>query len=246
MSDPYWRYGAAERALNVADGVPRASFPGYLSSDTSSLASQHLWSTGDRRGPASDYLQTDVLPLRPGAYGLDDIAGIGSRATPGLGGLAAGTSAKGFPTPFEDPALIGQRRDVALGITPSITAGISDILPERSNFLKKADGLSVDESSILFVDGLPNDCTRREAAHLFRPFIGFKEIRVIHKEPRRSGEKGHVLCFVEFNDAKCAATAMDALQGYKFDDKKPDAPALRIQFAKFPFRPISAHEDRRL
>lgn len=29
----------------------------------------------------------------------------------------------------------------------------------------------------------------------------------------QSGDKAMVLCFVEFNDSKCALTAMEALQG---------------------------------
>ncbi|RWR88914.1 RNA-binding protein 1-like protein [Cinnamomum micranthum f. kanehirae] len=182
-----------------------------------------------------------VLPSLSGAFGLDNIAGIGSRANPELRGLTTGMSMKGYPTPLEDPIGISHRRDLSLG-----TPGIPDILPERSNLFRQTDGLPSDESNILFVDGLPSDCTRREVAHLFRPFIGFKEIRVIHKEPRRSGEKAVVLCFVEFIDAKCALTALEALQGYKFDDKKSDAPVLRIQFAHFPFRPSSNRDDRRL
>ncbi|KAJ8648759.1 hypothetical protein MRB53_001782 [Persea americana] len=218
------------------DTVQRSSFAGYLSLDTSSLTSNNLNSTANLRGT-----QNEVLPLRSGAYGLDDIAGIGSLANLGLGGLTTGMSMKGYPTPLEDPIAISQRRDPSLG-----TPGIPDIRPERSNLFRQTDGLPSDESNILFVDGLPSDCTRREVAHLFRPFIGFKEIRVIHKEPRRSGEKAAVLCFVEFNDAKCALTALDALQGYKFDEKKSDVPVLRIQFAHFPFRSSSNHDDRRL
>lgn len=31
--------------------------------------------------------------------------------------------------------------------------------------------------------------------------------------------------------------------GYRFDDKKPDSPALKIQFAHFPFRPPSEPSD---
>ncbi|CAJ1973558.1 unnamed protein product [Sphenostylis stenocarpa] len=48
--------------------------------------------------------------------------------------------------------------------------------------------------------------------NLFRPFIGYKDIRVVHKEPRRSGDKAMTLCFVEFVDSKCALTALEALQ----------------------------------
>ncbi|XP_077245336.1 RNA-binding protein 2-like [Tasmannia lanceolata] len=238
MDDPYWRYASAERV--PTDNVPRTAFPGYLPSGNSTLPSHSLWSASDLGGASSDYLQKDILPFRSGGYGFDDIAGIGNRPTSGLGGLIPGASITGFSTSFEDPAVIGQRPDVARGTPP----GISSILPERSNPLNKTNGLSTDGSNILFVDGLPTDCTRREVAHLFRPFIGFKEIRVVHREPRRSGEKALVLCFVEFRDANCATTALEALQGYKFDDKKPEAPDLRIQYAQFPFRP-PGHSDPR-
>ncbi|CAK9136660.1 unnamed protein product [Ilex paraguariensis] len=59
-----------------------------------------------------------------------------------------------------------------------------------------------------------------------------------------SGDKALVLCFVEFSDAKCALTALEALQGYKFDDKKPDSPVLRTHFAHFPFRLPSEHDEQ--
>ncbi|RZC49646.1 hypothetical protein C5167_018058 [Papaver somniferum] len=39
---------------------------------------------------------------------------------------------------------------------------------------------------------------------------------------------------LSFSDAKCALTAMDALQGYRFDIKNPEAQTLNIQFAQFP------------
>lgn len=229
MADPYYRYAsAAER--DVTD--PRASgFPGYLPSDGSLLASRSLWDGGNLRAP-TEFGKNDILPLRSGDYGLDDFSRMAGHAPQGIGSLPVGNSVRAF-TPLEDPALV--RRDGVLGVK----AAIADY--ERSE-LRKSEGLPADESNILFVDGLPNDCTRREVAHLFRPFIGFKEIRVVHKEARRSGDKAYVLCFVEFTDSKCALTAMEALQGYKFDDKKPDV--LRIQFAKFPFHPAS-HDERR-
>lgn len=189
---------------------PESSIPGYLPPEGSALASHRL------------------LQPRPGGYGSDILAGVGSQGVPGYSGLPARAITRGY-SPLDDPSFV--RRDALLGIKPGL------IENERSEPFIKSENLLVDESNVLFVDGLPRDCTRREMAHLFRPFIGFKEIRVVHKEPRRVGEKGHVLCFVEFDDAKCALTALQALQGYKFDDKKPDAPVMRIQFATFPFRP---------
>ncbi|XP_073110870.1 RNA-binding protein 2 isoform X2 [Elaeis guineensis] len=192
MADPYWRYPSAERD-------PRAAFSSHLPSDGSSGISNHMWSASDPRG-TSDFLRSDKLPIHSGGYGSDDIAGIGTHRTAGLGSLAAGATVGGY-TPLED--LVLAKRD-ALDIKPDV---------DIPNPLIKSDGPSADQSNILFVDGLPTDCTRREVAHLFRPFIGFKDIRVVHKEPRRTGDKAHVLCFVEFNDSKCALTALEALQG---------------------------------
>ncbi|KAG8381781.1 hypothetical protein BUALT_Bualt05G0008300 [Buddleja alternifolia] len=275
MADPYWRYAAVPPPSSERGNIPKPSFPGYLSSDTSALTNYNPYSSNDLRGASSDFLQKDILPSRPGAYGIDDIGGI--RSEPGVSGLIAGASIKVYPSSFEDPNLLVRRRDIASGTSP----GIPDVTYERPNSIRRTEGPPVPaaESNVLFVDGLPTDCTRRELGRilavlvtfyvflsfsgkkaslfefaalvlvvpnidLFRPFIGFRELRVVHKEPRRRGDKALVLCFVEFNDAKCALTAMEALQGYKFDDKKPESPLLRIHFAHFPFRPPSDREEQ--
>ncbi|KAL2926409.1 RNA-binding protein 1 [Bienertia sinuspersici] len=195
--------------------------------------SHHMLRQNDLRGSSIDPLSTDVLPLRSRAYGLDDISGFVARSEPIAGGLTGGMSARGYAS-LEDPLLISQRRDVSLGISP-VPPGNPDMIYERPISQRRVDGLER-ESNVLFVDGLPTDCTRREVGHIFRPFIGFKDIKVIHKEPRRSGDKAMVMCFVEFTDSKCALTAKEALQGYKFDDRKPESSILRIHFAHFPFR----------
>jgi len=98
---------------------------------------------------------------------------------------------------------------------------------------------------ILFIDGLPLDCTGREAAHIFRPFIGFKEVRVVHKEPKRPGGEKTVLCFVEFADSRHASIAREALQGYKIDEQDPDSQTLRISFSRYSGRKGSHYEDQR-
>ncbi|KAL6556688.1 hypothetical protein OROGR_005976 [Orobanche gracilis] len=161
-----------------------------------------------------------------------------------ISGLTAGASVRGYQTSFEDPNLLGQQRGAGPG------PGIADVGFEKPNSLRRPVGhpleAGVEMSNILFVDGLPTDCTRRELGHLFRPFIGFRELRVVHKEPRRRGDKAMVLCFVEFTEAKCALTALEALQGYKFDDKKPDSPPLKIHFAHFPFRLPSDQAEPRV
>ncbi|XP_052877257.1 nuclear speckle RNA-binding protein A-like isoform X2 [Gossypium arboreum] len=73
--------------------------------------------------------------------------------------------------------------------------------------------LPPDASSTLFVEGLPPDCTRREVSHIFRPFVGYKEVRLVTKEPRYAGGDPIKLCFVDFLSPSHAATSMDALQG---------------------------------
>lgn len=236
MADPYFPYTSPA----VADGasIGRSSF-GYIPSEPSLLASPHLNST-ELRGIGSDYLQKDVNLLRMGPYGgVDDTMGFRVHSEP---------SVKAY-NPFEDPDF-STKRDKLSGINSSVLSGINssnpDINNERPISKSSHDALpiSADDSNVLFVGGLPKDCTRREVGHLFRPFVGYKDIRVVHKEPRRSGDKAIILCFVEFTDSKCALTAMEALQGYKFDDKKPDSPTLKIQFAHFPFHLPSDHGQK--
>lgn len=230
MGDPYWRYGSSADRVSL----PITSFPGHMSSEPTTLSYHNPWSSNDLHINPLDYAQKDILPSRSGPYGLDD--GIGIRRDPKFGGLTAEVSVRGYPAPIRESILMGLKR-------PNVAT--PELINERPASLPKAGGLpaATRESNVLFVDGLPTDCSRREVGHLFRPFIGFKDIRVVHKEPRRSGDKAMVLCFVEFDDAKCALTAMEALQGYKFDDKKPESPELRVQFAHFPFRLPSTSEN---
>ncbi|XP_057776190.1 RNA-binding protein 2-like [Salvia miltiorrhiza] len=255
MGDPYWRYpGAGGRPSSSEIGhvpqatfpgylssEPQATFPGYLSSETSTLANYNTYSSVDPRTASSDFLHKDIISSRSGAYGIDDIPSV--RAEPDITGLVAGASYRGYPSSYEDPNVSVRQRDVASGIN----AVNPDVGYDKPSSITRTDGNTVPaaESNILFIDGLPTDCTRREIGHLFRPFIGFREIRLVHKEPRRRGDKAMVLCFVEFTDAKCAVTAMEALQGYKFDDKKPEAPLLRIHFAHFPFHLPTDRDDPR-
>ncbi|XP_076888505.1 RNA-binding protein 1-like isoform X2 [Bidens hawaiensis] len=195
----------------------RATYPGYTPPDASTLPSQH-WQTSHTDLSSSSLLQNDILG-----------ASVGARPEP---------ASNGYPSTYEDPYLVG-RRDIINESGP----GISSILNDRPDSLRKADVGR--ESNFLFVDALPSDCSRREVSHLFRPFPGFKEIRLVHKEPRHSTDKPMVLCFVEFTDANRALTAMEALQGYKFDNKKPDSSSLRIHFAHFPFK-LPSDDDARV
>ncbi|PAN25814.1 hypothetical protein PAHAL_4G327600 [Panicum hallii] len=252
MADRYRGY-ASHSSYNRD---PRGGYPGYLAPE-GSLASYYA-SRPSVPPDGPDVLRNDVA-LQPRAYGYGHPAGVINPAFPGLSDLPAVARARG-PSHLEDPSLAplsGLAPDRAPGSSlleePAVMgrssslgkgAGIPDV--ERHSPLPNLDGPSEDESNILFVDCLPTDCTRREVAHLFRRCSGFKDIRLVHKEPRHSGDKAYVLCFVEFENAKCARTAMDNLQAYRFDDWKPDSPILKIQFATFPFRLPAAQDERHI
>ncbi|GLU16551.1 hypothetical protein SLE2022_329820 [Rubroshorea leprosula] len=111
---------------------------------------------------------------------------------------------------------------------------------------RKAASLPPDASNTLYVEGFPPDCTRREVAHIFRPFVGYKEVRLVTRESKHRGGDPIVLCFVDFENPACAATAMSALQGYKMDDLDPDSNYLRLQFSRYPGpRSIPGNRGRR-
>uniref|UniRef100_A0A0D9XAH7 RRM domain-containing protein n=1 Tax=Leersia perrieri TaxID=77586 RepID=A0A0D9XAH7_9ORYZ len=87
--------------------------------------------------------------------------------------------------------------------------------------------LPADASSTLYVEGLPANCTRREVSR-------FREVRLVNKESRHPGGDPHVLCFVDFDTPTQATVALEALQGYKFDEHDRDSAHLRLQFSRFP------------
>ncbi|XP_010519382.1 PREDICTED: RNA-binding protein 2-like [Tarenaya hassleriana] len=94
--------------------------------------------------------------------------------------------------------------------------------------------LPPDASNTLYVEGLPPDCKRREVAHIFRPFVGYREVRLVNKEDKHRGGDTVLLCFVDFETPACAATAMSALRGYQVDETDPESKSLRLQFSRNP------------
>jgi RNA recognition motif-containing protein len=77
------------------------------------------------------------------------------------------------------------------------------------------------------LQGVPNDATEREVSHIFRPFPGFVNARLISKKTRE-GRK-FFFCFVDFENKKQASIVLHTLQGYKFHNKDPSG--VRISFA---------------
>ncbi|XP_074349998.1 nuclear speckle RNA-binding protein A-like [Apium graveolens] len=113
----------------------------------------------------------------------------------------------------------------------------SDILVAKRQSLgvgRLETNLPRDASKTLFVKGLPKNCSRREVAHIFRPFLGYEDVRLVSKDSRHFKGSALVLCFVDFLSPAHAATAMNALQGYRFDEQDRDSVSLRLQFARCP------------
>ncbi|VVA95541.1 unnamed protein product [Arabis nemorensis] len=94
--------------------------------------------------------------------------------------------------------------------------------------------LPPDASNTLYVEGLPSNCSRREVAHIFRPFVGYREVRLVTKDSKHRNGDPIVLCFVDFTNPACAATALSTLQGYRMDESEPDSKFLRLQFSRKP------------
>ena len=77
-----------------------------------------------------------------------------------LGSRVHSESVKGYSP--ADPNL-GEKRDM----TPlGISHGVSEVNSKRASSKSSYDGLPTADSNILFVGGLPNNCTRREVGRI--------------------------------------------------------------------------------
>ncbi|KAF9616451.1 hypothetical protein IFM89_029705 [Coptis chinensis] len=193
MGDAYWRYNEARQAPLPPVALKRArsdydmpgghEMPSYYSREDE-RASYRLVGETDNIGASYDrYLRSGQIP------------------TYGESGRSLGGGMIGHPA--DDMRMSGVRGFDPMG-GKGQNIGISGGKPEIP--------LPADASNTLFVEGLPGNCTRREVSHIFRPFVGFKEVRLVSKEARHPGGDQLVLCFVDFGTPAQAATAMDALQ----------------------------------
>lgn len=180
-----------------------------------------------------------------GITGLGDGTLLGAGVTGSLRGPGMGLSG------LEDSQLSGLDSGLLTSASAGLNGGRSDVLA-RQDVPGVPPGVQPLPSSTLFLEGLPKDCTRREVAHIFRPFRGYKEVRIAKKDRKGAeGEKREkfFLCFVEFEDASAAAKALEALHGYKLDEHEPDSEPLRLQFARLCAprvgRPFSVRRHRR-
>ncbi|XP_020114939.1 RNA-binding protein 1-like isoform X2 [Ananas comosus] len=214
MADGYWRYGADARhpPPHAAAAAAAAVAPSPVS----------------LKRPRSGYADVPAGPEIAGYYPRDE-GRAGYRAvkdTEAIGAsydryLRDGMASFGASEPA---------RPAAGGITGNPIANQRIMAGGRPEL----PSLPPDASSTLFVEGLPSNCTRREVSHIFRPFVGFREVRLVNREPRHPGGDPHILCFVDFSTPAQAAVALDALQGYKFDEHDRESPNMRLQFSRSP------------
>ncbi|VAI20110.1 unnamed protein product [Triticum turgidum subsp. durum] len=90
--------------------------------------------------------------------------------------------------------------------------------------------LPSDASNTLHVEGFPPNCTRRELAHIFRPFTGFCAVRLVNT----GYNSRHVIAYADFETPAQAFSAMKSLQGYLFDMHDRYSVKLDLQFLPGP------------
>ncbi|XP_010524183.1 PREDICTED: nuclear speckle RNA-binding protein A-like [Tarenaya hassleriana] len=177
----------------------------YLPRDEDHLSFQSVKDSNTIGSAYDRYLQSMQMPSVPsGEAGPFNGVGMG---IPGRGNTVTDPS-MGEPT---------------MGQFNGVVRSSHDILP-----------LPPDASNTLYVEGLPSNCSRREVAHIFRPFVGYKEVRLVTKESKLRNGDPVVLCFVDFINPACAATALSALRGYRMDETDPESKFLRLQFSRKP------------
>ncbi|KAM3375776.1 RNA-binding protein 2-like [Capsicum galapagoense] len=223
MADAYWRYStssqqaaaAAVPPQNILAKRPRTEYgapsgpeyPGYYGRVDESGMPGIIRDADPLEASYEHYLCSGQIPSH--------VAGESARS------MNSGISGH----PIEVPRVMGIGGSDPLAFK-SRNIGMPGSRPEVT--------LPTDASSTLFVEGLPADCTRREVSHVFRPFVGYKEVRLVQKGSKYAGGDPLILCFVDFASPLHSAAAMDALQGYKFDEHDRDSVSLRLQFARNP------------
>ncbi|GLT48275.1 hypothetical protein SLA2020_219090 [Shorea laevis] len=221
MADAYWRYSESRQPPpssmpSIVGKRPRTEYdlpggpdlPGYYSRDDDRGGLRGIRDTDSIGASYDRYLRSTQLSSYGGGQSTRPVSGgISSRSV-------------------DDPRIMSVGGVDPRPIVKDRTLGFGGGRPETP--------LPPDASSTLFVEGLPSDCSRREVSHIFRPFVGYKEVRLVSKESRHPGGDPLILCFVDFATPAHAATAMDALQGYSFDEHDRDSVKLRLQFARYP------------
>lgn len=84
-------------------------------------------------------------------------------------------------------------------------------------------------TNTVYVEGIPLDASEREVAHIFRPFKGYKAVRLIPRDKKGDKLDKTVLCFADFESSLQTTIVINTLQGYRFH--KDDNVGLSFSYA---------------
>ncbi|KAK6121808.1 hypothetical protein DH2020_044421 [Rehmannia glutinosa] len=230
MADAYWRYGdGRQQPAAIPTHVvkrPRSDFempgnhdmPNFYAREDDRSGLRAIRDTDSINASYDRYLRSAQMS----SFGGDSGRSISS----GLGGHHHVDDPRVMAMGGSDPAAAAKSRPIGLGGRPEIP-------------------LPPDASSTLFVEGLPASCykevrlvtkikTRKNLLHYMLELFMYVILVIYSNVNVQPGGDPLVLCFVDFQSPAHAATAMDALQGYKFDEHDRDSAVLRLQFARYP------------
>ncbi|KAG6478385.1 hypothetical protein ZIOFF_061827 [Zingiber officinale] len=190
MADAYWRYGEAlQQAAAAASMVAPSAALKRQRTDYADVpgGSEMLgyYPREDDRGTHRVIRDTESIGASYDRYLRNGVSAYpgGEPVRTVSGGIS------GHP--------VDDRRMLAVGGLDSRSVGYGG-RPEPP--------LPPDASNTLFVEGVP-------ANYIFRPFVGFREVRLVNKESRHPDGEPLILCFVDFATPAQAAISLEALQG---------------------------------
>lgn len=93
---------------------------------------------------------------------------------------------------------------------PDITPPSNMVSRIQNIFTPNILPIPFNATNTVYVEGIPFDATEREVAHIFRPFPGFKSVRLIPRE-KKPGEKV-IFCFADFDNKMQTTIVINTLQ----------------------------------
>lgn len=237
MADGYWN---RQQSLLPHSGLHKRPRPEYEmpASGLPSGNEMHYLSREDDRSGHPMVKDSKTIGSAYDRYLQGQVPSFTSGEASTVGALGLQRGIGGLPNhSLSDPsAMIGRHGGGGPDLAPNgrgMNYGFQPPMEAVSRHGPEPALLPPDASPTLYIEGLPSDCTRREVAHIFRPFVGYREVRLVSKEAKHRGDP-LILCFVDFANPACAATALSALQGYKVDEINPESSHLRLQFSRYP------------
>ena len=230
-----WRMGSGiSNTLACPSGIDQTVDLPYSRLSSGSVVCNYLVQGDDLGGPRS-VKDSNTVGLAYDQY-FQDIPSFTSGAASDFLGIGLGTETgeaiSGLS--ISDPVVMDHLEALDSDLPPSGRGRRSGhqldaiIRPNR-----ETTSLPPDASSTLYVEGLPPGSTRREVAHVLRQFVGYKEVSLVSKESKHRGSDPLIFCFVDFTSLACAATALNALQGYKINEHDCDSAQRRLQFSQY-------------